>query len=40
MIRPILAGETTLLGLADDTLLWLVGEVGTDLARWKSEKQR
>ena len=25
-------------GLADHTLLSLVGEVGTDLARWKSEK--
>lgn len=29
---------TVLPGLADHTLLSLVGEVGTDLARWKSEK--
>jgi transposase len=29
---------TVLPGLADHTLLTLVGEVGTDLTRWKSEK--
>ena len=29
---------TVLPGLADHTLLSLVGEVGTDLSRWKSEK--
>ena len=39
LVRLCGAKDATVLpGLADHTLLSLVGEVGTDLARWKSEK--